>query len=284
LTIKQAVPQAKKALDLLLTPETQISNSKLQQKSTAYGPVSVQLDQVSFQYPDATQHTLDGVTLKVEPGQQIALIGPSGSGKSTIADLVTGLLEPSKGQVLIDGKPPRSTISETPGRIGYVPQKPGIVSGTILENISLGVPEESVDHELLKQAISDAHLTDVIHQLPDGIQTDLGKRRDELSGGQLQRIGLARALYTKPGLLVMDEATSALDADSENEINKALDEMRGKVTVVLIAHRLNTVQRSDRVFLIESGKISASGEFPELLTSNSTVQALAKLMSIDSAK
>jgi ATP-binding cassette subfamily C protein len=226
---------------------------------------------------------LAGLTFRVEAGQQVALIGPSGSGKSTIADLITGLLEPSSGQVLIDGKPPSSTISETPGRIGYVPQKPGIVSGTILENIALGVPEESVDSELLKHAISDAHLTDVIHQLPDGIHTDLGKRRDELSGGQLQRIGLARALYTKPGLLVMDEATSALDADSENEINKALDEMRGKVTVVLIAHRLNTVQRSDHVFLIAGGKISASGEFAELLGNNSTVQALAKLMSIDSA-
>jgi ATP-binding cassette subfamily C protein len=260
-----------------------VSKSTPQQKSTGDGPVSVQLDQVSFLYPDATQYTLDGVTLKVESGQQIALIGPSGSGKSTIADLITGLLDPSNGQVLIDGKPPKSTIMETPGKIGYVPQKPGIVSGTILENIALGVPEESVNHEWLKQAISDAHLTDVIHQLPDGIHTDLGKRRDELSGGQLQRIGLARALYTKPGLLVMDEATSALDADSENEINKALDEMRGKVTVVLIAHRLNTVQRSDRVFLIEGGKISTSGEFPELLRSNSTVQALAKLMSIDSS-
>jgi ATP-binding cassette subfamily C protein len=283
LTIKQAVPLAKKALDLLLPPEALMSNSKPNQKSTADGPVSVQLDQVIFQYPEATHHTLDGVTLKVESGHQIALIGPSGSGKSSIADLITGLLEPSSGQVLIDGKPPRLTIRENPGRIGYVPQKPGIVSGTILENIALGVPEESIDPELLKQAISDAHLIDVIHQLPNGIHTDLGKRRDELSGGQLQRIGLARALYTKPGLLVMDEATSALDADSENEINKALDEMRGKVTVVLIAHRLNTVQRSDRVFLIEGGKISASGEFPELLRSNSTVQALAKLMSIDSA-
>jgi ATP-binding cassette subfamily C protein len=283
LTIKQAVPQAKKALDLLLAPEAPISNHKPQQNSRTVGPVSLRLDQVSFKYPGATQHTLDEVTIEVEAGQQIALIGPSGSGKSTIADLITGLLEPSNGQVLIDSKPPKSTISETPGRIGYVPQKPGIVSGTILENIALGVPEESVDSEPLKQAISDAHLTDVIDQLPDGIHTDLGKRRDELSGGQLQRIGLARALYTKPGLLVMDEATSALDADSENEINKALDEMRGKVTVVLIAHRLNTVQRSDRVFLIEGGKISASGEFPELLRSNSTVQALAKLMSIDSA-
>jgi ABC-type bacteriocin/lantibiotic exporter with double-glycine peptidase domain len=122
----------------------------------------------------------------------------------------------------------------------------------------------------------------VLEDLPDGINTDLGKRKDELSGGQLQRIGLARALYPLPGLLVMDEATSALDAESENEINRALDGMRGKVTVILIAHRLNTVQRSDIVFLVEEGKITDSGTFPELLKSNKTVQNLAKLMSIDS--
>jgi ABC-type multidrug transport system fused ATPase/permease subunit len=152
-----------------------------------------------------------------------------------------------------------------------------------MENIALGVPESQVNIELLNQAVSDAHLSEVIQQLPDGINTDLGKRRDELSGGQLQRIGLARALYSQPGLLVMDEATSALDAESENEINKALDEMRGKVTVVLIAHRLNTIQRSEQVFLISEGKIVAAGEFTELLKNNPTVQNLAKLMSVNNS-
>jgi ABC-type bacteriocin/lantibiotic exporter with double-glycine peptidase domain len=283
LTIKQALPQADKALDLLVDSEDHEANAKLHQDPRVSGPVSIELIHVGFLYHGSTENTLEELTLKVEPGQQIAIIGLSGSGKSTIADLIVGLLEPSKGQVLIDGRPPMLTIRETPGRIGYVPQSPGIVAGTILENIALGVPEDAVDSKLLMNAIADAHLTEVVRELPDGIHTDIGKRRDELSGGQLQRIGLARALYTEPGLLVMDEATSALDADSENEINKALDEMRGRVTVVLIAHRLNTVQRSDRVFLIEGGKISASGEFPELLKSNSTVQALAKLMSIDSA-
>ena len=158
-----------------------------------------------------------------------------------------------------------------------------MISGTIAENIALGVPSQEVDNARLQKAISDSHLFDVIESLPDGLNTDLGRRRDELSGGQLQRIGLARALYTQPSLLVMDEATSALDADSENEINKALDEMRGKVTVILIAHRLNTVQRSDVVFLVEDGRITASGTFPELLRTNKTLQNLADLMSIDSA-
>jgi ATP-binding cassette subfamily C protein len=170
-----------------------------------------------------------------------------------------------------------------PGRLAYVPQRPGIVTGTVLENIALGVQESDLNQESLKTSIETSHLTHVIERLPEGIHTNLGKRKDELSGGQLQRIGLARALYSKPGLLVMDEATSALDAESENEINRALDEMRGAVTVILIAHRLNTVQRSDFVFLVEEGRITDSGTFPELLKSNKTVQNLAKLMSIDSA-
>jgi ATP-binding cassette subfamily C protein len=158
-----------------------------------------------------------------------------------------------------------------------------MVSGTIAQNIALGVDVSEIDDERLARAISDAHLTDLISSLPQGLETDLGKRKDELSGGQLQRIGLARALYTAPKLLVMDEATSALDADSENEINKALDEMRGKVTVILIAHRLNTIQRSDKVFLLEEGKISDFGTFQELLKGNETVKHLAQLMSIELA-
>jgi ATP-binding cassette subfamily C protein len=157
-----------------------------------------------------------------------------------------------------------------------------MISGTVSDNVALGEVRDQVDPVRLKTAIDASHLNQVLANLPEGVNTSLGKRKDELSGGQLQRIGLARALYSVPSLLVMDEATSALDADSENEINKALDEMRGKVTVILIAHRLNTVQRSDVVFLVEEGRVTASGTFPELLRSNKTVQTLAKFMSISS--
>jgi ATP-binding cassette subfamily C protein len=245
--------------------------------------MTIDVKNVNFNYPAAIGNSLTDVSFSVSAGQQVALIGPSGAGKSTMADLITGLLEPSSGSVSVDQANPKEVIQKSPGKIAYVPQKPGIVSGTILENIALGVPIDEVNQDLLKQAIQNSQLSSVINQLPDGVNTDLGKRRDELSGGQLQRIGLARALYTQPGLLVMDEATSALDADSENEINKALDAMRGKVTVVLIAHRLNTVQRSDQVFLMEQGKITGSGTFSELLQSSQTVQGLAKLMAIESA-
>jgi ATP-binding cassette subfamily C protein len=285
LTIKQAIPQAGQALFLLEVSNRTTSQSEQhthspQKDSEAAG---VTFTDVGFTYPESTNQTLQDISFAIKPGHQAALIGPSGAGKSTIADLVLGLLEPTEGEVSIEGNTPKVIVQNSPGRLAYVPQKPGMISGTITQNIALGVAAEDIDSDRLQKAIKDSHLAEVISSLPEGLDTDLGKRRDELSGGQLQRIGLARALYTQPGLLVMDEATSALDADSENEINKALDEMRGKVTVILIAHRLNTVQRSDVVFLIENGKISATGTFQELQKNNQTVQNLANLMSIESS-
>ena len=283
LVIKQSIPVAERALNFLTPksgPGTSIAPIAAG-SAQVNNPVSVELQNVSFDYPDSESPTLIGIDVKIQAGQQVALIGPSGAGKSTLADLILGLHKPSSGELLIDGQDPDRVIAKNPGRLGYVPQRPGMISGTVSENIALGVPAEQVDQARLDESISSSHLKKVLSQLPEGVDTNLGKRKDELSGGQLQRIGLARALYSKPGLLVMDEATSALDADSENEINKALDEMRGRVTVVLIAHRLNTVQRSDVVFLVEEGRITASGTFPELLRINNTVQNLAKLMSID---
>lgn len=284
LTIKQSIPVAERALHFLGTEQAEktLSTASVQATVQSSEAVSVAIENVSFRYPDSLASAVRGITLEIHAGQQVALIGPSGAGKSTIGDLILGLLLPTDGRVLVAGEEPKQIIVTNPGRLAYVPQRPGVVSGSVLENIALGTSETELDMGRLRAAITSSHLDRVLEDLPDGINTNLGKRKDELSGGQLQRIGLARALYPKPGLLVMDEATSALDAESENEINRALDEMRGKVTVILIAHRLNTVQRSDMVFLVEGGKIAAAGTFPELLKSNTTVQNLAKLMSIDS--
>lgn len=285
LSIKQAIPSAQRAMQFLnRKPNLKVISEYKDalQLTSSNEAASVLLRNVSFQYPGSSIPAVRGLSLEIRPGQQVALIGTSGSGKSSIADLILGLLTPTEGVLQVAGKNPNEIILQTPGRLAYVPQRPGIISGTVADNIALGVEASELDMPRLEAAVSASHLKHVLESLPEGLHTDLGKRRDELSGGQLQRIGLARALYTRPGLLVMDEATSALDADSENEINKALDEMRGKVTVVLIAHRLNTVQRSDAVFLVEEGEVSASGSFPELLKSNKKVQRLAQLMSIDS--
>jgi ABC-type multidrug transport system fused ATPase/permease subunit len=284
LSIKQSIPMAEKALQFLVPT----SKNETRQVVTTTQPassseaVSVSFEDVSFKYPGGLENTIRNITLAIKPGQQVAFIGPSGAGKSTVADLLLGLLTPTEGRVLVGGQEPTRVVLEEPGRLAYVPQRPGMISGTVSDNVALGEVRDQVDPVRLKTAIDASHLNQVLANLPEGVNTSLGKRKDELSGGQLQRIGLARALYSVPSLLVMDEATSALDADSENEINKALDEMRGKVTVILIAHRLNTVQRSDVVFLVEEGRVTASGTFPELLRSNKTVQTLAKFMSISS--
>lgn len=281
LTIKQSVLAANLALDFL-DPLIPIGSPSppIRASVRVSGPLGVKVSGLSFSYGNSNFEVLREVEFEISPGDQVAFIGPSGSGKSTLADIVLGLLEPVSGSVQLDGHPPKRLIAAQPGILGYVPQQPGMVTGTLKDNIALGVHPSDVDQKKLLKAISAAHLDDLIESLHQGVNTNLGKRKDQLSGGQLQRIGLARALYTQPSLLVLDEATSALDAESENQINAALNEMRGRVTVILIAHRLNTVQHSDKVFLLEDGRVSDSGTFQELVAKNLRVQKLARLMSI----
>jgi ATP-binding cassette subfamily C protein len=273
---------AKKALDILSLKAEKVAEEKQSPiRSPNASAIDVLFKNVSFSYRDSQSTVISGISLAIEPGQQAAFIGQSGGGKSTLADLMLGLLQPNSGRILLDGVEPQTLVSSIPGLLGYVPQRPGMVSGNLAENIALGVPPSEVNQEKLMQAIAGANLTALIDSLPDGLKTSMGNSKDDFSGGQLQRIGLARALYNKPKLLVMDEATSALDAESEAEINRALDSMRGKTTVVLIAHRLNTVQKSDKVFLVETGRISDFGTFPELLSRNERVKRLASLMSLN---
>jgi ATP-binding cassette subfamily C protein len=190
------------------------------------------------------------------------------------------VISPDSGQILRMVANPLGGNSRISGGVSYVPQKPGLVSGTILDNIALAENPKEVDRDLVMEALELAHLSATIRELPLGLDTPLGKLQDGLSGGQMQRLGLARALYSKPSLLVMDEATSALDAESEAIIQSALDSMKGRVTVVLIAHRLNTVQFADKVLLIEGGKLTDYGTFTELLRKNKSVQELVNLMKI----
>ena len=284
LTIKLSVPGANRAFQFLEHSDRELTKvSEMRAPVTLGQSPTLEFKQVFYSYPNSENDAVMNLNLSLPIGTQAAIIGVSGSGKSTMADLVLGLIEPTKGEVLIGGVQTRSILESTPGLLGYVPQSPGLVSGTIAQNIALGVEREGLDLPRLEKAIYDAHLSGFIEELPKGIHTDLGKRKDELSGGQLQRIGLARALYTTPKILVMDEATSALDAESESEINKAIDEMRGRVTVILIAHRLNTVQNSDIVFLLEKGNLTASGTFRHLVETNMTVQNFARLMAVGQA-
>jgi len=281
ISIKQSIPPATRALDFLDFEEKQdIDLPKAGYTWRLEEAISVNLSNVTFSYKDSETESLREFSLDIAAGSQAAIIGVSGSGKSTIADLILGLLSPSSGKVLLNGETPQKFIRSFPGALAYVPQKPGMVSGTIAQNIALGIKKDHIDLKRMSKAVSDAQLEDFLATLPEGLQTNIGKRKDELSGGQIQRIGLARALYTEPKLLVMDEATSALDAESENHINQALEKMRGKVTVILIAHRLNTVQNAQKVFLIEGGNLADTGTFQELLDRNDVVKNLARLMAI----
>jgi ABC-type multidrug transport system fused ATPase/permease subunit len=288
LTVSSLIPVANSALAILATSSRESSRSDFrggevsgseQTLNTPEGGVEVELSNIFFSFEDSTEPVVHGINLRIPPGTQAALMGPSGAGKSTLADIMCAVLEPSIGQVLINGSNPFSSNAKL-FPIGYVPQKPGLVSGTISDNVALGVSLEDVNVDQVRSALASAHLLDVIENLPEGINAPLGKLLDGLSGGQVQRLGLARALYSNPGLLVMDEATSALDAESEAEIQKVLDGLRGKVTVVLIAHRVNTIQNADVVFLMEEGKLVDQGTFQELLRRNASVERVVELMRV----
>lgn len=285
--IKQNVEKAKPALEVMLkerSTRTKIFGEGVEQSSPlkpADGPLGVRVRNVRFAYPESEFDTLDGVSLDVASGSYVAVIGPSGAGKTTLVDLMLGLVAPDTGSVEIGGLEPRDLRRLYPGLISYVPQRPGLVSGTIADNIALGVPADEVDLGRLADAVEAAFLSDFIDTLPDGLLTSVGMQVDSLSGGQIQRIGVARALYRNPRLLILDEATSALDATSESFVSSSLQKLRGAVTIIVIAHRLSTVQHADCVHLVESGRITASGDFKTIRSTVPTVAEYVNLMSFD---
>jgi ABC-type bacteriocin/lantibiotic exporter with double-glycine peptidase domain len=279
------IPVAKTAQDILF--EYQSRHESIEQgqqakksKLSGRGPVQVELRNVSFTYSAADAEAIKNVSITIEPGHQVAIIGPSGAGKSTIADLICGVSLPTAGNVSLSIGDQHLSLGDA-SSVSYVPQNPGVVSGTVSENVALGVNTESINEDKVWESLERAHLKNEIASLPEGLKSDLGNYQEGLSGGQIQRLGLARALYTNPGLLVMDEATSALDADSEAQIANALNDIRGSVTVVLIAHRLNTVQHADTVFLVQGGEIKDQGTFQELLRRNPSIERLVQLMKVD---
>jgi len=247
------------------------------------GGYSVFLQNLSFEYDDAQDSSpvLHSISLSITSGSVVAFIGPSGAGKSTLVDVILGLNQATSGSVECSGMSPGALRAQSPGSMSYVPQKPGLVSGTIEENIALGVPSDEIDQVALWEAITAARLTELVASLSDGVKSSLGKQSDALSGGQLQRLGLARALYTKPRLLVLDEATSALDAETEATISESLALLKGHTTLIVVAHRLSTVQKADAIHVLDQGRIIASGTFQELRKGSPLVKKYVRLMSFD---
>ena len=245
--------------------------------------VDVNIDGLVYRYLDETSEkkALKDISLRIQAGSTVAFVGPSGAGKSTLADLVLGLRTPEAGTVECNGVSPRSLSSVRRGILGYVPQRPGIVSGSISGNVAIGVNHDEIDAEKVWRALEATGLAETVKRLPGQLESNLGNHSDALSGGQLQRLGLARALYTDPMLLVLDESTSALDAETEADITTELSRFRGQVTTIVIAHRLSTIQRVDRIFVFDKGQLVAEGTFPELRKSNELIKRYVKLMSFD---
>lgn len=250
-------------------------------RPTAFAPTAggsaVQLQDVTFRYPSRPRHpTLAHFNLTVAPGETVALVGPSGAGKSTVLQLLLRFYDVNEGTVLVDGVPVRDVaLSALRDRIGIVPQDSVIFSADAMENIRYGRPEAS-DDEVIGAARS-AFAHDFITALPDGYKTFLGERGVRLSGGQRQRISIARAMLKNPPLLLLDEATSALDAESERMVQAALETAMANRTTLVIAHRLSTVQRADRIVVLDAGEIVETGTHEQLVRSGGLYSRLAAL-------
>ena len=244
---------------------------------------SIQLRSLSFRYPGAKNLQLRSINLRIQKNSAVAFVGSTGCGKTTLVDILMGLLIPIEGEVWVDDiKIDRTTVNKWRRRIGHVAQQVFLCDGSITNNIAFGVEDNEVDHERVKAAARAANLHDFVEgSLPAGYDTPVGERGARLSGGQRQRVGIARALYRESEVLVFDEATSALDAGTEAAVMDAIENLAGKKTIVLIAHRISTVRRCDVIHVMEKGQITESGSYDELLARNARFRELAGISGAD---
>lgn len=253
-------------LELISENKTKNESNKSPEKILQFTD-SITIKNIDYKYPNSSQYSLENISLSIPKNHSIAFIGASGAGKTTLVDIILGLLTPIQGEVLVDGNNIQNYLKDWQQKIGYIPQNIYLADDSILNNIAFGLPVEKIDKEKVYLALEASQLKELIDSLPRKLETKVGDRGIRLSGGQKQRIGIARALYHNPEILVMDEATAALDNETEREFIKALDRFSGKKTIIIIAHRLTTVQKCDRIYLMEKGKIVSSGNYDQLSTS-----------------
>jgi ABC-type multidrug transport system fused ATPase/permease subunit len=283
ISIKSSLGAANPTLDLIEDlnelPKVQKSNDSLDTDHRGFIP-EVSIEKLRITYPGKSDSALREVSLTIAAGTSVAFVGPSGAGKTTLVDSILGILKPDDGTISISGLSPLETINKWPGAIAYVPQDVSISNGTFRENVALGYPRDQAHEPLVRDSLAKASLLDFVLALPLGLDTPVGERGTKISGGQRQRLGIARALFTQPRLLVLDEATSALDGETELDISNAINALKGATTVILIAHRLSTVRNADTVYYLENGLIRASGTFEEVRFKVPDFDNQAKLMGL----
>ncbi|MFZ0467551.1 MAG: ABC transporter ATP-binding protein [Thiogranum sp.] len=227
---------------------------------------TIELRDIDFRYPAGSDYAIHNLNLRIEKNTTVGLVGPTGSGKTTLVDIILGLLTPLAGELTVNGSPVTpGNLGDWQDHIGYVPQHIFLFDDTVARNVAFGVPDREIDMGALENALKIANLHDyVVHSLPDGYNTILGQRGIRLSGGQRQRIGIARAIYRNPDILVLDEATNALDRVTESVVMDAIQKLSHKLTIVIIAHRLNTVSSCDVIHYIDEGRVVSSGSYEDL--------------------
>ena len=283
LQIRSCLGMASPTLDLIdalnNSPSVENVNDSIDFAHEGFVP-DIRIDSVSFSYADINQPILTEITLDIPAGASVAIVGPSGAGKTTLIDILLGVLVPNEGSVLISGLPPQMAVAKWPGAVSYVPQDVLIAAGSIRQNVAQGYPPESATDELIMSALRIAHLEQFVRELPEQDNTQVGERGTKMSGGQRQRLGVARAMFTRPRLLVLDEATSALDGESEENISDAIHALRGSTTVVMIAHRLSSVRKADLVVYMSKGRVIARGTFSEVREAVPDFDRQAKLLGL----
>jgi len=282
-SIKSALGSAMPTLEMIerlsTIPEIKNSSDKFSVDHVGFEGRII-IENVSFTYPTKSAKALNAISLDIKSGKSLAIVGPSGAGKTTLIDVLLGVLPPDQGRILISGKSPLEAISEWSGATAYVPQDVLIARGSIRDNVALGFPSALASDELVWKAIRDAQLQDFVQSLPEGLDTQVGQRGARISGGQRQRLGIARAMFTRPKLLVLDEATSSLDGQTEADISAAIQGLHGLVTIVMIAHRLSTVLHADQVVYMADGNIVAQGTFSEVRATVPDFDRQAELMGL----
>ena len=256
LFFKPAVDEVYKALIELEKIEKNDSDSESLKTNPIPFETKISINNLSFSYEKDAPQILNNVDFSIMKGSAVGLVGPSGAGKTTLADIIMGLLEPSDGEITVDGKNIRENIRGWQKQIGYVPQNIYLSDDTIRNNVAFGIPEKEIDDDKVWQALRKAQLEEFVKNSKEGLGTCVGDRGVRLSGGQRQRIGIARALYNDPELLVLDEATSALDNETEEAVMQAIESLHGKKTMIIIAHRLSTIEKCDVVYCVDHKKVT----------------------------